>query len=74
MQYLVFYPADDKDIRTHMSRWLSGAGGSLSLGDVERRLRERFGYVTKSIHDEATARRLGLFDKAYKLENGMVSC
>lgn len=73
-QYLILYPPDDKDIKSCMSRWLSETGGSLSWDEVQKKLYERFNYITKTIHDEEEARKMGLFEKAYILKDGMVSC
>lgn len=73
-QYLVLYPPDDKDIKSCMSHWLSEAGGSLSWDEVQKKLYERFKYITKSIHDEEETRKMKLFEKAYILRDGMVYC
>ena len=74
MQFLVLYPPDDEDIKACMSRWLSEAGGTLSWDEVQKKLYERFKYVTKSIHNEEEVRQMNLKDKAYLIKDGMVSC
>lgn len=73
MKYLVLYPTDDKDIRKCMDYWLTSAGGTLSWKKVKRNLLKRFNHIPQQIYDRAEVEDMGLLEKAYKLENGMVS-
>lgn len=73
MKYLVLYPTDDKDIRKCMDYWLTSAGGSLSWEEVKQNLLYRFNFIPKQIYNRAQVEEMGLLEKAYKLENGIVS-
>ncbi len=74
MKYLVLFPTDDKDIRRCMDRWLFMAGGSISWYELKWKLLDRFNHFPDQIYDRAEVEEIGLLEKAYKLEDGKVSC
>lgn len=75
-QLILFYPSDDKDIKATVERLLKENSGQFPLKDLEKRLRERFHYVIRSIHSESEISDNSFFrdlkDKAYILEDGIV--
>lgn len=74
VQYVVFYPWDDQEVRACITECLKAAGGSISLDRVKQKLRERLdmSIVQESILSEEDALCLTSILNMYRLEDGMV--
>jgi len=74
-KYLLFH--EDRTTLMAIGKWFKESQGKLPLKDLERKLQERFGFVTKTLYTEEQMKEMAktlphLRYQAYTLEGDIV--
>jgi len=73
VKYIVLYPLGSNEISECLSKWITQAGGSMTLDALFRRMAQRFGHTLHKIFDPTEVQDQELVKHAYRYEDGNVS-